>query len=202
MRLIDPANLRTAAAVATVLLLGSLLLAGCGGDSPETVAEPGVDPAPLMSISSTAFEPGAQIPAEHAREDAGGRNVSPPLTFAAVPEDAKSLALLCVDKHAMANGWVHWMVIDLPADTASLEAGASGSGMPAGSRELVNGFGSQGWGGPEPPPGSGPHEYAFTLYALDTATLELADGASLAEFQAAVAGHEVAASLLSGTFER
>ena len=41
-----------------------------------------------MKITSSVFEDGGEIPAKYTCQ---GADVSPPLTFAGVPEDAKSL---------------------------------------------------------------------------------------------------------------
>ena len=61
-----------------------------------------------------------------------------------------------------AGGFVHWLVLDMPPDHASL---ARGAGKAGGSvQQGTNGFGSAAWGGPCPP--SGDHHYRFTLYAL------------------------------------
>ena len=39
-------------------------------------------------------------------------------------------------------------------------------GVPDGAVESMNDAGTPGYTGPCPPPGSGPHHYVFTLYAL------------------------------------
>ena len=58
-----------------------------------------------------------------------------------------------------------------------------------------------GWGGPCPPAGDPPHHYVFTLYALDTARLPVASGASHRELRQALRRHALAsaaATLLYG----
>lgn len=74
--------------------------------------------------------------------------------------------------------------------------------MPAGARELVNSFGSVGYGGPQPPPGSGAHPYEATLYALDVPRLDLPERATLQQFQSAIVGHVVGQASYAGTFSR
>ena len=96
-----------------------------------------------------------------------------------------------------ANDFVHWLAYDLPAGTSELAAGAA---LPAGANEGVTTFGPVGYGGPCPPPGPA-HEYVFTLYALNEAT-GLAEGATLAQLLAAMDGHVLAQTQLSGTYAR
>lgn len=156
----------------------------------------------LFALTSPAFADGKPIPAEHAMPPAGGRNVSVPLAWSGAPEGTRSFALECVDLHPIARSWVHWLVVDLPADTTGLAAGASPDAMPAGSRELTNSYGATGWGGPQPPPGTGAHEYRFVLYALDVERLDVARNASLDDFRSALDGHVLAKAELTGTFER
>lgn len=187
-----------------VCIAAATALSGCAASCSQPVAEPAA-PTPgngMLTLTSTSFPNGSPIPARHATKEAGGQNVSPELTWTGAPEGAKSFAVLCVDRHPIAREWVHWMVADLPAGTTSLADGASAGGMPAGARQLRNSFGSQGWGGPQPPTATGVHEYAFYLYALDVEGLELPEDADLAAFRAAVGQHELAVTIYTGTFER
>ncbi|HWU36530.1 MAG TPA: YbhB/YbcL family Raf kinase inhibitor-like protein, partial [Candidatus Acidoferrum sp.] len=119
-----------------------------------------------MEISSKAFKDGEKIPIQYVMPGAGGKNVSVPLAWKNAPPGTKSFALSMVDPHPVAQNWVHWLVIHIPALAASLEEGASKKKMPAGSVELKNSFGDAGYGGPQPPKGTGDHPYVFTLYAL------------------------------------
>jgi hypothetical protein len=74
--------------------------------------------------------------------------------------------------------------------------------MPSGAIELVNTFGDPGYGGPQPPRGSGSHEYLITLTALSKPSLELASGATLNEVERAMRGSVLATATLSGRFEQ
>ena len=73
--------------------------------------------------------------------------------------------------------------------------------LPAGAKELENTFGSTGWGGPQPPPGSGTHPYEFLLYALTVENLNLPVNTNLA-FNKAIEGRVLAPAKLVGTYER
>ena len=114
----------------------------------------------------------------------------------------KSFALACVDPHPVARNWIHWLVVNVPPDTLQLAESASGSAMPSGATELTNSFGQPGYGGPQPPPGSGPHPYVVTLYALDVSALDLPPDCGLQGFGAALEGHVLASAKVTGYFER
>jgi Raf kinase inhibitor-like YbhB/YbcL family protein len=160
-------------------------------------------PAAKFALSS-AFGDGKTIPTRHANKGVSdGQNVSPPLSWANLPEGTKSLAVACIDRHPIANNWVHWLVINIAARSTSLSEGTSQTKMfPAGARELENTFGTTGWGGPQPPPGSGTHLYEFLLYALSVDTLNLPVKTNLASFNKAINGKVLATAKLVGTYER
>jgi Raf kinase inhibitor-like YbhB/YbcL family protein len=160
----------------------------------------------MLIVHSSAFEEGAAIPAHYAagKEGAGRfHDVSPPLSWTGVPEGTRSIALTCVDHAPVAHEWLHWIVIDLPADLPFMTEGASGTRMmPVGSRELLGTNGAAGYHGPWPPQGSGVHPYEFTVWALDVESLTLPEDAGLAGLQAAVKGHVLGSGSITGTFER
>jgi len=156
----------------------------------------------MVTLSSPAFESGGIIPVEYANTGVpGGQNVSIPYEWSGTPENASSLALVLVDRYPAARSWIHWMVTSIPADTRELARGGSGSSMPAGSVEHTNTFGTRGYGGPQPPPGSGKHEYEAVLYALDVPAVG-GDPRTLADFNAAIDGHVLASASCSGLFGR
>jgi hypothetical protein len=74
--------------------------------------------------------------------------------------------------------------------------------MPQGSKELDNSFGWNGYGGPQPPKGSGPHKYEITLYALNVEGFDLDKHTSLKTFQKAIEGKIIATAKTVGLFER
>lgn len=155
-------------------------------------------------LTSGAFEDGKPMPTKYAHPGVqGGQNDSVPLKWENPPAETKSFALACVDLHPVANKWVHWLVINLPKGTSELAEGASLTGkMPNGSNELNNTFGDPGYGGPQPPRGSGPHRYEFALRALNVEKLDIGVSASLSAFLKAIEGKEVASAKIVGVFER
>ncbi len=155
-----------------------------------------------MEIQSSAFKDGGKIPIPYVMVAAGGKNLSIPLTWKNVPPGTKSFALSIVDPHPVAQNWVHWLVINIPAHTTSLEEGASTKKMPPGAMEPKNSFGQIGYGGPQPPKGSGEHPYVVTLYALNVEKLDLGVNPSLAAFKKALEGKIIQSASITGKYER
>jgi Raf kinase inhibitor-like YbhB/YbcL family protein len=186
------------------LFLFTLLAAGCSGGQ-----LPPEDPSRLtIRLTSLAFGDSGMIPREFTCD---GADRSPPLEWSGVPESASALVLICEDPDAPAGTWSHWVLIDLPPDLRSLEAGAGTSPAstpgkePAAKgsgtiiREGKNDFGKLGYGGPCPP--SGTHRYLFRLYALDRRT-DLDAGATRTTVLKAIEGHILAEGRLMGRYSR
>ncbi len=157
-----------------------------------------------FKLNSKAFENGKVIPTKYATTGViGGKNISIPLSWENVPTGTNSFALTIIDLHPIANNWVHWMVINIPRQVNTIEEGASLTNkMPHGSKEIYNTFGWNGYGGPQPPTGSGPHKYEVSIYALSIEKLELDKHTSLKTFQKAIEGKVIAAAKIIGVFER
>jgi phosphatidylethanolamine-binding protein (PEBP) family uncharacterized protein len=64
-----------------------------------------------MKLSSLAFAEGELIPSKYTCD---GENVSPPLEWEGVPEQAKSLALIVDDPDAPSGVFVHWLLFRIP----------------------------------------------------------------------------------------
>jgi Raf kinase inhibitor-like YbhB/YbcL family protein len=155
---------------------------------------------PTMQITSSAFQAGGKIPVKYVMPGAGGQNISVPLAWSGAPPGTQSFALAMVDPHPVARNWVHWLVINIPKDAGALPEGASGTHMPAGAMELQNSWGKPGYGGPQPPPGSGDHPYVFTLYALNAPKVDLPKNANLAAFRQVMEGKALATATITGYF--
>ncbi|MEJ2515640.1 MAG: YbhB/YbcL family Raf kinase inhibitor-like protein [Gammaproteobacteria bacterium] len=154
-----------------------------------------------LSLTSAAFAAQGPIPKEHTCE---GADISPPLTWAGVPEGTRSLALIIDDPDAPDPAaprmtWVHWVVYDIPPSADGLAEDADRAGLPAGAREGLNDWKRVGYGGPCPPVGR--HRYFHKLYALDVELGEL--GRPTAEtLQRAMKGHVLAGTELVGTYAK
>ncbi|MEW5706338.1 MAG: YbhB/YbcL family Raf kinase inhibitor-like protein [Actinomycetota bacterium] len=162
----------------------------------ETVAGGG-----NMKLFSGAFSNNGFIPAKYARDGvAGGQNISIPLNWKGAPAGTKSFALVMVD--ISARNFVHWMVVNIPSGITYIGEGASGKNMPPGSIELLNSFGTSSYGGPQPPPGSGVHDYVTTVYALEVGQLTLPDDSSYDDFLQAIEGKVLDKASIIGKFSR
>jgi Raf kinase inhibitor-like YbhB/YbcL family protein len=155
-----------------------------------------------MEIKSSAFADGGKIPQKNVMPGAGGHNLSLPIEWSGAPPGTRSFALSIVDPHPVAHNWVHWLAINLPADASGLAEGASGKTMPPGTVELHNSWGKTGYGGPQPPPGTGDHPYVVTLYALNVPRLDLKPATALAAFQKALEGKILGTAKITGYYGR
>jgi len=155
-----------------------------------------------MELSSAAFKDGGKITIRYVMPGAGRENISVSLAWKNAPPGTKSFVLSMVDPHPVARNWVHWLVIDIPANVTFLEEGASGKKMPQGSTELKNSFGDMGYGGPQPPKGSGDHPYVFTLYALNVEKLDIGTSVSLPVFERTLKGKILGSATTTGKYGR
>ncbi|HMB32189.1 MAG TPA: YbhB/YbcL family Raf kinase inhibitor-like protein [Desulfohalobiaceae bacterium] len=155
-----------------------------------------------MKVISPAFSEKDEIPKPYLMPGAEGSNLSIPLEWSEVPKGTQSFALAIIDPHPIANNWIHWLVINIPAETTSLSEGASSQNMPTGAKELQNSFGKIGYGGPQPPKGTGEHPYVITVYALNIDHLDLRDDASLKEFKEAIQDKVLDQAELTGVYEQ
>jgi Raf kinase inhibitor-like YbhB/YbcL family protein len=174
--------LRSVAAGAAVLLAGTGL-AACFG----VVEAPQFH---FLAGESGAFYSGQAIPVQNTCD---GEDVSPLLGWEDVPEQTGAFVLIVRDRDA--DGFVHWVLTDIPGDVTELPEGRGDSiGIPG-----QNDFGRVGWGGPCPP--SGEHAYEFKLYAL-TGPLQL-DGAITADVvERAMATNVTGTTAIVGTYNR
>jgi Raf kinase inhibitor-like YbhB/YbcL family protein len=155
-----------------------------------------------MEVSSAAFKDGERIPIQYVMPGAGGNNISIPLAWKNIPVGTKSFCLSIVDPHPVAQNWVHWLVINIPTQVTSIEEGASKKKMPRGSIELKNSWGEIGYGGPQPPKGTGDHPYVVTLYALNVEKLDLGVNTSLSAFKKAIEGKVIGSASITGKYGR
>jgi len=119
--------------------------------------------------------------------------------------------------------FVHWTMIDIPADVREIAAGSCSGGVtargktsppgPAGARQGLNDYTGWfagdaqmggdylGYDGPYPPfNDQRVHRYFFRLYALDEASLDLPDRFTAADVRRAVQGHTLAEAEVHGTY--
>jgi len=154
-----------------------------------------------FSLASPAFPHQGSVPAVHTCE---GRDVSPALEWTGVPDGTRSLVLIVDDPDAPDPAaprmtWVHWLLYNIPPQTASLAEAVARDALPPGTLEGLNDWKRPGYGGPCPPIGR--HRYFFKLYALDTVLPDLHQPVK-SSTEKAMAGHVLAKAELIGTYQK
>ena len=165
------------------------------------VDRPHAEETMTLSITSSAFANGTEIPARYTCQ---GNDIAPPLKWTGVPADAKSLVLIvddpdAPDPDAPRMTWVHWVLYNLPPEAQGLPEDATASDLPAGTGEGLNDWKRTGYGGPCPPIGR--HRYFHKLYALDTLLPDLEKPTKVA-LESAMQGHVIGQAELVGTYQK
>ena len=201
-----------------------------------------------MKFTTSSFENNGKIPGEFAFgvPDAGthvalSRNRNPAFAWSGAPASTKSFALICRDYDVPGKGddvnqegrsvpptlprvdFYHWVLVDLRANSTSIEAGEFSDGVtprgkngpegPRGTRQGINDytgwFASDknmagnyfGYDGPCPPWNDTiPHHYVFTLYALDFEKCPVSGIFKGPDVLAAMRGHVLAQATLTGVY--
>lgn len=112
-----------------------------------------------ITVSSSAFAPGARIPRAFTCD---GQDVSLPLRWTGIPSSATELRLIMNDTDA--GNFVHWQLSGLSPRSSGLAAGQA----PAMGNAGTNSFGTTGYRGPCPPRGARAHHYVITVTALSS----------------------------------
>lgn len=154
-----------------------------------------------IHISSTAFSDLGPIPQRYTCE---GVDVSPPLSWSAVPHKTQSLVLIvedpdAPDPHAPTTTWVHWIVYNIPPTCTGIAEGATLSTIGTNVLEGLNDWHKPGYRGPCPPIGM--HRYFHKLFALDVRLPDLKHP-SKAALERAMRGHILAQAELIGLYQR
>jgi Raf kinase inhibitor-like YbhB/YbcL family protein len=160
---------------------------------------------PAMTLTTTAFSDGGQIPAKYTQ---AGEQVSPALRWTNAPPNTASFVLhmhdLEVARNRTSDTQVHWLVWNIPASVTSLPEGVpQGADLKDGSHQIsASGPVYRGPGAPA----TGPmHHYTFEIYALDT-KLDVPAAADAFETRTAVMkamqGHIIGKAVYMGLFKR
>ena len=205
------------------LLLSLLVLtAACGESQPcptTAAATPGAATAkpspydalpavPSFTVTSTDIHDGATLPPDQMSGlfGAGGKDMSPQLSWSGFPATTKSFAVTVYDPDApTGSGFWHWAVANIPASVTSLPADAGsedGSKLPPGAVAIANDARLKRFLGAAPPKGHGKHRYYFVVHALDVPTLEIPKEASAAFLGFNVIQHSVGRAILVAFAER
>jgi|ERR1700722_15235486 Raf kinase inhibitor-like YbhB/YbcL family protein len=179
------------AILGATLLVAITGLSGCRHQGPPVERE-GPDSLELVSNSLADGRFPASLTCD-------GVNTSPALAWNAPPDGTGSFALILNDRD-LSEGFVHWLLFNLPPGSRSLPASLSTQAeLPDGTLQGKNDFDKIGYGGPCP--GHSDHHYVFMLFALDT-KLNLPAGATRAQLDDAMKGHVLARGELVARYHR
>ncbi|MFT9391932.1 YbhB/YbcL family Raf kinase inhibitor-like protein [Leuconostoc pseudomesenteroides] len=130
----------------------------------------------------------------------GGQDESPELSWSGVPAETKSFTLTMYDPDAPTqSGFWHWVMMNIPANTQSLVAGAGAANsdkLPEGTLLMPNDARAKQYIGAAPAKGDAPHHYYVTLTALDVAKLDIPDDSTPAFMNFNMIGHELGRAVL------
>lgn len=163
-------------------------------------------PVPAFTVTSTDVTDGQPMSQDHAYDGmgAGGRNISPQLSWEGFPATTKSFVVTCFDPDApIPGGFWHWVLVDVPTSTTELptNAGSRDGGVPAGSFHVANDLGERAFGGAAPPSGDRPHRYYLVVHAVDTDKLGVDENVSPAVVSFTLAFHTVARAVIAPTYQ-
>jgi Raf kinase inhibitor-like YbhB/YbcL family protein len=149
-----------------VAVMGKLLKNRRAGQAGLAWSSPNLASENTLALSSPDFAAEATIPTVHAGRRVGGKDLSPALTWDAVPAGTAQLLLVIEDPDAPTRlPFIHCIALIDPSVT-SLGQGGLNAENPA-SGVLLPGSGwRRGYLGPAPIKGHGPHRYVFQLFAL------------------------------------
>ncbi|MEV6067316.1 YbhB/YbcL family Raf kinase inhibitor-like protein [Nocardia sp. NPDC052001] len=136
---------------------------------------------------------------------AGGKDISPQLSWSGFPAETKSFTVTVYDPDApTASGFWHWVVANIPATTTSLETGqgSKGGSLPEGAVVLRNDAGLHEYTGAFPPAGHGPHRYFVVVHAVGVDKLEVDESASPAYLGFNLFLNAIGRATLIGTHEQ
>jgi Raf kinase inhibitor-like YbhB/YbcL family protein len=156
--------------------------------------------APL-EVSSAAFDDWGPLSPRHT---ADGEGLSPPLRWRGVPAATSSIVVLIEDADSPTpHPLVHAIAWNLPGVDGGLAEGAlrDERGEPLVPDCGLNSYLQARYLPPDPPPGHGPHRYAFEVFALDRSP-RFRGTPGRGQIVDALQGHVLADGCLIGVYER
>lgn len=162
---------------------------------------------PSFEVTSTDVRDGEKLSLSQVSGifGAGGKDISPQLSWRGFPAGTKSFVVTVYDPDApTASGFWHWAVVDIPANVTELASGAGdkdGTGLPNGAFQLRNDASIVQYVGSAPPAGHGKHNYYTVVHAVDVESLGLAKDASPALLGFYLFSHTLGRAILVPWYE-
>lgn len=174
--------------------LSTALPAGCPVNDGLALARVGSEQVIArggLQLTSPAFRSGGELDPSFTAEEEDA--VAPPLEWSAPPPGTQEMVLV-VEDASTAEPRCHWLVWGLAGQRGKLLEGE------APPRTGKNSQGNSEWLLPALPADSEAHTYAFQLFALDL-PLTLMPGATRDQLLGEMAGHVIAAAVLTATYQ-
>ena len=192
----------TAAAVAALGFAALASVTAAQAPAAQAPAQPAAKP---MTLSTTAFADGTQIPAKYTQ---AGDQTSPAFIWTNTPANTVSFVLhmhdLEVARNKTTDDQLHWLVWNIPGTATSLPEGVPQGATLADGSQQISASGAM-YRGPGAPAAGPLHHYTFEIYALDT-KLDVAATADAFETRAnvmkAMQGHIIGKAVYMGLFRR
>jgi len=150
-------------------------------------------------MTSSAFENNDFIPAKYT---ALGEEISPPLSFNGIIENAKSIALIMEDDIFSFFKITHWLLWNIPSGFHKIPENLSIDNLTVLSDKACMGknfFGKKSYLGPNPL--SGVHKYIIRAFVLDD-FIYLKQGAGKRKLLKLIKGHILQSSEIIGYFSK
>ena len=165
------------------------------------------DPYPLLPTTDS-FHVGSDdvTDGQPLKDDqvAAKGNTSPHLSWEGAPEGTKSYTVTCFDPDAPTpSGFWHWVLVDLPADVTSLDAGAGaeGASLPGNAFMVRNDGNQRAFMGAAPPQGDQVHRYYFVVHAVGEDSLGVDADATPAVVSFNLAFKTLGRAIVHGTYQ-
>ncbi len=160
---------------------------------------------PTFTLNSSDVRDGEAFPSDQRGAGAGGKDISPQLSWSGAPTGTKSFAVTMFDPDAPTpSGFWHWVVVGIPANVTSLPRNAGtleGAALPRGAAQLPNDVRTAGYIGAAPPKDHGAHRYFIVVHALDVETLPVPADGTPAYLSFVMLEHTLARATLVATAE-
>ena len=151
----------------------------------------------FIIVESFCFTNEGRIPEKYTKD---GQDESPSFHVFEIPENTKSIAIICDDpdsKSISGKTWIHWIIYNIKVQEKELKIYEDFDEGNFG----VNSFLQKSYDGPSPPAGTGIHHYFFKFYALND-TLKFLFAPKIDDILIEIKRHLIDKVEIVGTYSR